>query len=62
MTDLEPWEFPALDFASDCAGEYLEELNQTDLAKLTPDQWKELIRVIAVNFAHKRADIMPCPF
>lgn len=62
MNDLLDWELPAIDFASDCAGEYLESINETNLELLTSVEWQTLIALICINFMTKRQEIMPCPF
>lgn len=57
MTDIEDWEIPAYIFASQCAGEYIEELGKTNLADFTEAEWNNLITVIAQNFSLRRAEI-----
>lgn len=61
-TDTRPHEDLALDFAGDCAGEYLEELKKTDLAKLTVEEWQGFIKCVALNYTNKRIELEPCPF
>lgn len=39
--------------AADKAGEYLDEIKQTDVAQLSPDQWRELWRRFIVGFEHE---------
>lgn len=62
MNDLEDYELAALDYASEMAGEYIEELQETDLSKLSAREWKNLIAVIVVNYQRKRNELQPCPF
>lgn len=45
----------ALAYASDMAGEVLDELGETDLAKLSREQWLELLRVIICRYYDKLA-------
>lgn len=62
MQTLKPHEEKAVEFASQCAGEYLDELGKTDLATLTAEEWQQLNRLICVNFWAKRIELDPCPF
>jgi hypothetical protein len=57
MIDPTEGELAAIEDASDKAGEYLDELNQTDLAKLSREQWLELIQVIVTAFTDKLREI-----
>lgn len=52
----------ANEYASDMAGEYLNELGKTDLATMSRDEWMELINVITKNYELKKIEISPCPF
>ena len=52
----------ARDYAGQMAGQYLDELRQTDAAKLTPYQWDTLISLICCNFILKKKELDPCPF
>lgn len=56
-----PHEEKALDFASTCAGEYLAEINKTDLATFTAEEWHTLLSIIAGNFCDK-AQVVRLPF
>lgn len=47
----------AQEYASDMAGEYLTELNKTDLIKMTRAEWMELINVITKNYHLKHIEI-----
>lgn len=60
--DLEPWQVEAILFGGECGGEYLTEINQTDLAKLTSEQWQTLLYVITHNYHLKHIELKPCPF
>ena len=67
MNDLEDWEIAALDYASEMAGQYIEELQsyddaKSDLSKLSGAEWQTLIKVIAINYHQKRNELKPCPF
>jgi len=44
-------------YASEMAGEYLTELNKTDLIKMTRAEWMELINVITKNYEYKKVEI-----
>lgn len=52
----------AQEYASEMAGEYLEELQKTDLAELSAAEWMELINVITKNYIYKKNTLTPCPF
>lgn len=60
--DPEPWEVSAILYAGQQAGEYLTEINQTDLAKLSAEQWQILLTVICQNYQDKHRELRPCPF
>jgi len=47
--NLNHYENQAVDAASDEAGAYLEEIGKTDLATLTPDEWRNLISLVLVK-------------
>jgi hypothetical protein len=47
---LDAYEIGAVLEAGATAGDYLEEIGRTDLATLTPDQWREFLRRIVVGF------------
>lgn len=59
---LEDAEESAYQFASDMAGEYLATLPHTDLAKFTPEQWRTLLEIIALNFRTKSIELQTVPF
>lgn len=62
MNDLEPYELTALSYAGQMLGEYLESINQSDIARLTPQQWQTMLEVLAISYTTKRAELQPCPF
>lgn len=60
MYDHRDWnsqEQTALFAASDAAGDMLEAVNQTDLAKLDSDQWKQFIAAIVKGYCAKLAEL-----
>jgi hypothetical protein len=60
--DLEPWQVESILYGGQCAGEYLESIHITDLAKLSPNQWETLLYVITSNYHTKHNELKPCPF
>lgn len=50
MTDPTPYEQAAMEHAGGMAGEYLESLGKTDLAKLTPEEWATFINVTCTGY------------
>ena len=44
-------------YAGQMAGEYLEELKQFNVLKLTPKQWGELINVITKNYELRKKEL-----
>lgn len=46
MVDPSPHELVAMEKASDAAGEYIESLNQTDMAAWSKAQWGAFIEVV----------------
>lgn len=59
---MEAHEFAALIFASECAGEYIEEIGQTDLSQYSYEQWQTLVEIIGRNYLQKHNELLPCPF
>ncbi|MCC2653083.1 MAG: hypothetical protein K0R61_740 [Microvirga sp.] len=57
MIDKSEHEEVALDYASDMAGEYLDELDITDMAKMTREQWMTLIECAVTGFTDKLKEI-----
>jgi hypothetical protein len=49
---LDQYELGAVLEAGVEAGAYLDELGNTDLARLDPDQWREFLRRIVVGFEY----------
>lgn len=49
----------SLEFAGQCAGEYLEEVGKTDLADLTEKEWLTLLDVVVRNQRQKLAELPP---
>ena len=47
---FEPVEIEARNDAADAGGAYLEQLGRTDLATLSVDEYRELVRVVIVAF------------
>jgi len=50
MIDPTPYEQAAMEHAGNMAGEYLDALGKTDLAKLTPEEWATLINVTCTGY------------
>lgn len=53
VTDKNEHEVAAIEHASDMAGEFLESLRKTDLAKLTREEWLTLLDVIVTGYQDK---------
>jgi len=49
MFDPTPYERAALLIASDAAGEFLEATGKTDLATLSPEEWRSFLEVIFLS-------------
>jgi hypothetical protein len=47
---LDAYERCALLEAGNAGGEYLDALRATDLAKLTPEEWHEFLRIVLTTF------------
>lgn len=56
LVDKTAAEEAALEAASDRAGEYLDTLPSTDLARMTGEQWKTLVEVIVAGFVEGMQD------
>lgn len=56
MNTLDDGEQEALDFAGECAGAYLDEINKTDLATLTKDEWDIFVQVMCLRYMDKRVE------
>lgn len=50
MVDPNEHELAAMAAASDAAGEYIESLRQTDMARWTAEQWQQFIEVVCGNY------------
>ena len=48
MLSLTYYENEAIEAASDRAGAFLEEIGKTDLAAMTADEWRELLKTVFV--------------
>lgn len=57
MIDPTKNEIEAMTFAGQMAGEYMQEINKTDLATFTKDEWMTLLKVIYGNTTQKIAEI-----
>jgi hypothetical protein len=49
---LDAYELGAMLEAGGLAAEYLEELGTTDIAKLSPDDWREFLRRLLTGYEH----------
>lgn len=49
VLELTHFEKQAIDAASDAAGSYLEEIGKSDLATLTPEEWRHLLSLVFVR-------------
>jgi hypothetical protein len=52
----------ALEYAGENGGAYLDYINKTDLAKLSPDEWNTFLEEIISNWKEKFNELAPCPF
>jgi len=50
MIDPTPNEKAAMEVGGEAGGAYLEELGKSDLAILSPDEWRMLIEVIVTGY------------
>jgi hypothetical protein len=50
MVDPNEHELAAMAAASDRAGEFIEKLGKTDMARWTPEQWQQFIEVICGGY------------
>ena len=57
MIDANEHELAAMANASDMAGEYIESLGKTDMAKWTPQQWSQFIEVICGAYVDKLCEM-----
>lgn len=49
----------SLEYAGQCAGEYLEEIGVTDMADMSEEQWMTMLDVIVRNQRDKMAELPP---
>ena len=49
----------SLEYAGQCAGEYLESINVTDMADMSQEQWMTFLDVVVRNHATKMLDLPP---
>lgn len=57
MIDPTKHEIEAMEHAGDMAGEYLDSLGKTDLAKMSQDEWRTLIEVVCGGYVEKLSAI-----
>jgi hypothetical protein len=50
MVDPTEHELTAMSAASDLAGQFIESINETDMAKWTSEQWGQFIEVICGGY------------
>lgn len=62
MIDPTPQELNAIREAGYAAGEYLESIGQTDLAKLSDGEWMTLLQVVIGSYNPPRITEDDCPF
>ena len=57
MIDPTKYEIDAMTFAGKMAGEYMQEINKTDLKTFTKDEWMTLLKVVYGNTTAKVAEL-----
>ena len=57
MIDPSAAETAAMDHAGEMAGEYLDHLDKTDLAKLSSDEWRTLIEAICSAYVERLGEL-----
>jgi hypothetical protein len=50
MIDPTPNEYAAMVAGGDAAGGYLESIGKSDLATLTPAEWRQLIEIVVTGY------------
>lgn len=50
MTDPNAFEQTAMAYASDCAGEFIDSVGITDMAKWSAEQWQQFVGVICGGY------------
>lgn len=53
LIDPTPYEQAAMEHAGNMAGEYLDSLKKTDLAKLSTEEWATFINVVCTGYIEK---------
>jgi len=53
MIDPTPNEEAAMTAGGDAAGAYLESLGRSDLATLTPAEWRQLIEIVVTGYCDR---------
>lgn len=59
MNDPDENEIAALEHAGAMGGEYLDEIGETDLAKLTVEQWMTLVEAIVTGYQDRLRERVP---
>lgn len=59
---MDDFEIQAALYGGQMAGEYMAEINKTDLATFTPEEWQTFLTVITHNYHLKHSELRPCPF
>lgn len=62
MKDATKDELSAIEVGGQCGGEYLDEIGKTDLAKLTPYEWKTFCRSIVSGYIADMQKRIKVPF
>jgi len=57
LIDKTAHEQNALDYASDMAGEHIDSLPSTDMARWTIEQWRAHLEVVVAAFTQKMGDL-----
>ena len=57
LIDKTPYEQKALDHASDMAGEHIESLPSTDMARWTIEQWRAHLEVVVAAFTERMGEL-----
>ena len=56
-SDIQDWEKPAAVYGGKCGMEYLSEIGEFDLSKLSPEQLNTFIQVTCLQYHMKRIEI-----
>lgn len=57
MIDPTPNEIAAMQAGGEAAGEYLESLDRSDLARLSREEWQTLIEVVVTGYCDALRDL-----